>query len=208
MTKQEVPRPEGRLGPGEITDLLRAVETGDREAVGRLFATVYDQLRQLARRQLDRAGRHGTLSTTELVHETYLKLSQGAPWSLRDRYHFYATTARAMRMVIVDDARRRMAAKRGRGERLLSLDWAKGASRGPESPEELMALDEALSLLERQDPDLARLVEWRFFAGLSVEDIASTLDVSERTVVRHWRAARAFLLQSLSAPPNPAPTES
>ncbi len=139
-----------------------------------------------------------------MVHETYLKLSRGAPWSLRDRYHFYATTARAMRMVIVDDARRRMSAKRGGGEWLLSLDRAEGESQGLQSPDELLALDEALSRLENEDPHLARLVEWRFYAGLSVEDIARTLEVSERTVVRHWRAARAFLVQQLSSAPSAA----
>jgi RNA polymerase sigma factor (TIGR02999 family) len=199
MTSQ-IPPSEGEPArPGEITDLLRLLEEGDRTAMDRLFAVVYEQLRRLARRQLAAAGRHGTLNTTDLVHETYLKLSQGASWSLRDRYHFYATTARAMRMVIIDDARRRWRRKRGGGEAVLSLDRFEGALRGPEKSEELLALDDALTRLETAEPDLARLVEWRFFAGLSVEDIAKTLEISERTVKRHWRAARAFLYQNLSA---------
>jgi RNA polymerase sigma factor (TIGR02999 family) len=141
---------------------------------------------------------HGTISTTELVHETYLKLSRGNVWSVRDRYHFYATTAKAMRMVLIDDARRRLRGKRGGGRASLPLEEAGEVFSAPEKSEELLALDEALGRLETAAPDLARVVEWRFFAGLSVEDIAKTLDVSDRTVRRQWRAARAFLFRDLS----------
>jgi len=198
MTPQ-TPPPEGETPlPGEITGLLHAVEAGDRGAVDRLFSAVYGQMRKLAHRELASAGLHGTISTTELVHETYLKLSRGNVWSVRDRYHFYATTAKAMRMVLIDDARRRLRGKRGGGRASLPLEEAGEVFSAPEKSEELLALDEALGRLETAAPDLARVVEWRFFAGLSVEDIAKTLDVSDRTVRRQWRAARAFLFRDLS----------
>ncbi len=119
-----------------------------------------------------RRGGYGNLDTTELVHEAYLKLSHGAPWSIRDRYHFYAATARAMRQVIVDDARRRFRSKRGSGVPPRALDDVAETLPRSERPEELLALDEALTRLETADPELARIVEWRFFNGLSVEDIA------------------------------------
>jgi RNA polymerase sigma factor (TIGR02999 family) len=181
----------------DITGILRQVEGGDRAAIDRLFALVYDELRGIARRQLAASGRQPTLNTTAVVHEAYLKLSQGAPWSLRDRFHFFATTARAMRMVIIDHARRRSRQKRGGGRSALPLLEDKIAIE--EQSDQLVALDEALGRLEKDDPDLARIVEWRFFGGLSVEEIARTLEVSERTVKRHWRSARAFLYQELSA---------
>lgn len=195
---QRLPLKGDRATAGKITDFLRAAETGDPKAADSLFAAVYAEMRQIARRQLSASGRHANLDTTELVHEAYLKLSHGAPWSIRDRYHFYAATARAMRQVIVDDAKRRFRSKRGSGSPVLALgDLAETLPRS-ERPEELLALDEALTQLETADPELARIVEWRFFNGLSVEDIARTLEVSERTVKRHWKIARAFLLRQLS----------
>ncbi len=183
---------------GSITDLLRAVEAGDPKAPDDLFAAVYGEMRRIARRQLSASGRHANLDTTELVHEAYLKLSHGALWSIRDRYHFYATTARAMRQVIVDDARRRFRSKRGSGVLPLALGDLAGTLPRSERPEELLALDEGLTRLETADSELARIVEWRFFNGLSVEDTARTLEVSERTIKRHWKIARAFLFRQLS----------
>ena len=198
MTPQ-VPPPEGETPPpGEITRLLQAAEAGDREAVDRLFSAVYGEMRKLAHRELVSAGLHGTINTTALVHETYLKLSRGNAWSVRDRFHFYATTGRAMRMVLIDDARHRLRDKRGGGRATLPLEDVDAVL--PEKTEELLALDEALVQLETASPELARVVEWRFFAGLSVEDIAKTLEVSDRTVRRQWRAARAILYRSLSGP--------
>jgi len=166
--------------------------------VDRLFSAVYGEMRKLAHREIVSSGLHGTLNTTALVHETYLKLSRGKAWSVRDRYHFYATTSKAMRMVLIDDARRRFRGKRGSGKANLPLDEADAVLPAPEKTEELLALDAALGRLETAAPDLARIVEWRFFAGLSVEDIAKTLEVSDRTVRRQWRAARAFLFRNLS----------
>lgn len=182
--------------PDRITALLERAADGDAAAHGDLFALVYDQLRRLARRQLAGARADATLSTTALVHEAFVKLSGDARWSARDRRHFFALTARAMRQVLVDYARRRARKKRGGAAQPLTLD--EGAIAVDERADELFRLDEALTKLEQHDPELARIVEWRFFAGLSVEEIASTLEVSDRTVKRHWRAARAFLHQELA----------
>jgi RNA polymerase sigma factor (TIGR02999 family) len=178
---------------GDITGLLEAAKRGDREAVDRLFQSVYAELRRLAHREIQSAGLHGTLNTTGLVHEAYLKLSGGSAWSVRDRAHFYATAARAMRMVLLDDARHRLREKRGAGKAAVPLDGVDVAAPDGGTAEELLALDEVLKGLESAAPELARVVEWRFYAGLSEEEIARTLEVSERTVRRQWRAARAFL---------------
>ena len=200
MTPQTPPR-EGETPPsGEITAILQAAEAGDRGAVDRLFAAVYGEMHRLAHRELASSGLQGTMNTTALVHETYLKLSRGNAWSVRDRYHFYATAARAMRMVLIDDARHRLRGKRGAGKVNLPLQDLEATLSVPEKTEELLALDEALARLETAAPELARVVEWRFFAGLSVEDIAKTLEISDRTVRRQWRAARAFLYRSLAGP--------
>ena len=183
--------------PNAITLLLRALEDGEKEAADRLFEVVYQELRKIARRQLQAAPWGETLNTTALVHEAYLKLSRDSGWTVRDRFHFFALTARAMREVLIDHARTRMRQKRGGGVKALDLDEVQIPV--AEKAEELVALDEALERLETVDPELSRLVEWRFFAGLTVEEIASTLEVSERTVKRHWRTARAFLYQELAA---------
>ena len=182
----------------DITGLLRASEAGDRRAAEALFAALYGDLRRVAHRELrGSAIPNATLSTTALVNEAYLKLSRNAGWSPRDRYHFFAVASRAMRQVIVDHARSRLRQKRGGQHVKLSLDEALVPVE--ERAEELVALDGALARLERQDPELARIVEWRFFAGLTVEEIARALDVSERTVKRHWRTARAVLYHDLES---------
>jgi len=181
----------------EITQLLRAIEGGDRAASDRLFERVYGELRKIARRQLRAVPQAETLSTTALVHEAYLKLSGRARWSTRDRFHFYALTAQAMRQVLIDHARKRTRQKRG--GRAIALTLEEVELPVVERAAELVALDAALEKLAGADPELARLVEWRFFGGLSVEEIAELLAVSERTVKRHWRLARAFLFQELQA---------
>lgn len=186
-----------RFSPDGITTLLRAVDDGDLSARDRLFAEVYDELRRMARAQLQRAPRERTLDTTALVHETYLKLSGDARWSTRDRFHFFALTSRAMRQILVDHARQRTRDKRGAGAAVLDLEQVDVAVE--ERAQELVALDAALDVLERADPEAARIVEWRFFGGLSVEEIAEAMGVSDRTVKRHFRAARAFLYQQLSS---------
>ncbi len=191
--------PDEPDGPPEaITELLQAAEGGDHAALDQLFGLVYAELRKLARRQLQVTPVQATLSTTALVHEAYLKLSGDARWSTRDRSHFFALAARAMRHILIDHARRRTRHKRGGSEAPISLDDAQVPVH--ERGEELLALDEALERLAAVDPELARLVEWRFFAGLSVEEIAGILEVSDRTVKRQWRTARAFLYQQLAEP--------
>ncbi len=197
-----MPEPEnevaagGGLDPREVTGLLAALGGGDRAAIDRLFELVYDELRRIARRQLRGARAEATLSTTALVHEAYLRLSRDGGWSVQDRGHFFALAARAMRHVLVDHARHRGRAKRGGGATPLALD--EGLVAAPERDAEVLALDAALERLEAADPELARLVELRFFAGLAIEEIAELRGVSDRTVKRHWRAARAFLYQDLA----------
>ena len=183
--------------PPAITELLRAVEGGDKAARDRLFALVYNELRGLARGQRRRVSNQNTLSTTALVTETYLKLAGDRVFTARDRSHFFALASRAMRQILVDRARRRGRQKRGGGEAPVSL--AEGMLASPDRAEELIALDESLQRLEAADPELARIVEWRFFGGLSVEEVAALLDVSDRTVKRQWRAARAFLFQEMQS---------
>jgi RNA polymerase sigma factor (TIGR02999 family) len=180
---------------GDITRLLGAVRRGDRSSLGRLFERVYDELRQLARGQR-RPGGGETMRTTALIHETYLKMMQGAPLPAGDRNHFFSTVARAMRQILVDYARRRQAQKRGAGVGVERLDEARVGATG--GVEEILAVDRGLARLEALEPRLARLVELRFYAGFSVEETAATLAVSERTVKRDWRKARAFLWLELT----------
>jgi RNA polymerase sigma factor (TIGR02999 family) len=180
---------------GEITGLLAAYREGDRAALDRLFPLVYGALRQLAHRQLTARRAGDTISTTVLVHEAYLKLTGSAHQTYQDRIHFFAVASRAMRQILVDYARRHAAVKRGSGAIAVSLD--PDALPDPGRAEELVALDEALSKLERLDERLGRMVELRFFGGLSVEETGEALGVSPRTIKRDWRRARAFLYRAM-----------
>ena len=182
--------------PGEITGHLISWRRGDRKAFDRLFPLVYDHLRVLARRQIRRAARDPALTTRTLIHEAYLKLVDQTRAEIRDRHHFFALAARAMRHILVDDARRRGAEKRGGGHEPAPLEdgAAMAADRGPE----LVAVDRALERLEAADPRLGRIVELRFFGGMSVEETADALDLSPRTVKRDWQKARAFLYHELA----------
>lgn len=181
---------------GEITRLLLSWREGDRGSVDRLFSLVYDELRLLARRQLRRSdGR--TLDTTALVHEGYLKLVDQSRATVRDRGHFFALACRAMRQILVDHTRRRLAAKRGGGDVLAPLDEAQVAG-GEPRPVDLLAVDDALGRLEAVDPRMGRVVEMRFFGGLSVEETAVAMAISPRTVKREWQKARAYLYRELS----------
>ena len=181
----------------EITALLLAAEGGSADASNRLYEAVYGELRRLARAQLRRGPTARTLDTTALVHEAFLKLSGAASWTVENRRHFFSLAARAMRLVLVDHARRQGSQKRGGGQFAVDLDPALVAT--PDRADELVALDGSLARLEAADPELARLVEWRFFAGLSVDEISELAGVSDRTVKRRWRSARAFLHQDLAA---------
>ena len=177
---------------GEVTRLLRAARGGDREAMDRIVPLVYDDLRRLARRQLRRELGERTMHPTSLVHEVYMKLSNGVALHAADRAHFLAIASRAMRQVLVDDARRRSAAKRGVGwERTTLGDHDRAADF---KPDEILALNEAMDELE---PRQRQVVECRFFGGMEEQEIAATLGVTERTVRRDWVKARAWLYQSL-----------
>ena len=175
-----------------VTALLRAWASGDPEAGERLLPVVYRELRRQAAGYLRRERRDHTLPATALVHEAYLRLvGERAPWE--NRNHFFGVAARVMRQVLVDHARRHGAAKRGGAWTRVSLEGAEGASRTPERSIDLVALDRALEELAAIDAGKARVVELRYFAGLSLEETAETLGVSPSTVTREWRMARAWL---------------
>lgn len=184
------------MADDEITGLLAAMGDGDEGARDRLFALVYGELRERARQQLARLRPGETVDTTALVHEAYLKLAPRSQAQYADRVHFFAVASRAMRQILVDYARKRSAQKRGAGAPIVSLDDGAGslASRA----DELLALDAALERLTALDARLARVVELRFFGGLSVEDTAEVLQSSPRTVKRDWRKARMLLFEAVS----------
>ena len=180
----------------EITVWLDAARGGDRQALDRVLGTLYQELHTLARRQL--SGQHNqTLDPTSLVHESYLKLigaSGGARFE--DRAHFFAYAASAMRSVVVDYARNRMARKRG-GDLKRVAEIPEEAESSLRLDENLLALDNALERLLAVDPKLAKVVEMRYFAGLSEQEIADLMQRSERSVRRDWQKARLFLLASM-----------
>ena len=178
--------------PTDLTPLLVRAAAGDASVAVETFSAVYDTLRALARRHLNRSS-GATLNTTALVHEAWLKLVHGEA-SLVDRAHFFALAATAMRQILVDHARRRHAQKRG--PRPVTASALENV--GKESNvEELLAIDAILTRLAALDERLAQVVEWRFFGGLGEEEIAAALDVDVRTVRRDWRKARAFILREL-----------
>jgi len=179
-----------------LTGLLNAAQSGDADAARSAYDIVYAELKRRARNSLRAAPANDTLTPTALVHEVYLRFSEKTTPPLRDRTHFYALAARAMRQILVDHARRRHAGKRGGGAHVTDLDSA--LSLRSDEVERTLELDRALSTLEARDPDLARLVEWHFFAGLNFHEIARETGRHERTVRRDWELARAFLHRELS----------
>ena len=178
-----------------ITELLLAYSGGEQEAYDRLFPLVYEHLRAVAHAQLRRERGGHTLSTTALVHEAYLKLADVARLDVRNRAHFLAVAARAMRQVLVSYARRHAAEKRGGG--LAPVDLGAAELAVEERAEVLIALDEALTRLGALSPRLAQVVECRFFGGLTEEETAQALGVAERTVRRDWVKARGWLFREL-----------
>ncbi len=186
--------------PGSITRLLRAHRDGERAAFDRLVDVVYEDLRRMARQQMRRARPGQTLDTAGLVHEAWARLVEESGIDWQDRSHFYAIVARAMRFVVVDRARRRGAQKRGANAAQVELD--SGIAAAAPSVELVLGIDQAIARLEAFNARLARIVELRFFAGLSDEEIGAALDVSARTVQRDWLRARAWLQRVLAeAPP-------
>jgi len=187
-----MPHADAPASPGEVTRLLHSARGGDRAAYDRLFALAYEDLRVVARKQLRGARDAEAVRTTELVHELYMKLADQAAPAYENRAHFYAIAARAMRQLLVDLARHRQAAKRGG-------DWARTTLSGKQVPaevrlDEVLALDE---LLGRLDERQRQVVEYRFYGGLTEDEIAAVLGVSTRTVQREWMKARAWLYREL-----------
>lgn len=180
--------------PKEVTQLLAAYNAGDQQALEQLLPLVYDELRRLADHYLRRERSDHTLQATALVHEAYLRLvDQDAAW--QNRAHFFGVAAQMMRRILVDHARHNLAAKRGSGGIKISLDEAIDLS--DERAADLIALDEALKNLADFDPEKARMVELRYFAGLSIEETAKMLGVSVPTIVRQWRTTKAWLYHEL-----------
>lgn len=185
------------MAASAITALLADGDADHHELMDRLVPLVYDQLRRMAHRELEREAGPRTLDTTGLVHEAYLKLVAGSTLPLRNRRYFFGAAARAMRQILVDAARRRNRLKRGDGERPLPLDESKVEIDA--YAEELLLLDDALTRLAAQHPRPARVVECRFFAGLEVEETAEALAVSPATVMRDWRRGKAWLYRELAS---------
>jgi RNA polymerase sigma factor (TIGR02999 family) len=181
----------------EITVLIEQAQQGDRQASEALFAALYDELRRLARYQVH--GSNSPMQATSLVHEAYCKLARAATLSINDRQHFYATAARVMRQVFLDAVRARDAQRRGGEFQMVALDtMVLNQAAAAQPGEDVLAMDAALSLLEKRDPDLARLVELRFYGGLELSEISALIDRSESSLKRDWRRARAFLYARIS----------
>jgi RNA polymerase sigma factor (TIGR02999 family) len=181
----------------DVTGIIQAWQDGDDAALQQLIPLVYEELRRVARARLRAEPPGGVLQTTALVHEAYLKLVDINHMTVRNRAHLLALTARLMRQVLVDHARRQRALKRGGpgGEAtLISLDDIPAATR----PIDVLALDEALEELAALDPRLSRIVELKFFAGLNIQETAEAIGVSTATVERDWTVARAWLRRRLS----------
>lgn len=176
---------------GEITLLLTAVREGDRSALDTVFDRLYGELKRLARSQLRFGRTANSLDTTALVHEAYLKLANQNRVVWQNRSHFLAVAATAMRRILVNHAKAHKAQKRGGSLARLTLDEALAEAQGRTG--DLVVLDEALSELERIDPEQVRIVELRFFGGLTASEAAEALGISERTVFRQWLMARAWL---------------
>ncbi len=179
-----------------ITDLLIQWREGDQKALDRLIPLVYKELRRLASHYLRRQRSDHTLQTSALINEAYLRLADYKNMRWQNRAHFFAVAAQAMRRILVDHARAHNAAKREGGFKV-SLDQA--ADLGEQRAAELIALDDALNELSSFDSRKSRIVELRYFAGLSVEETADVLEVSEATVMREWRAAKLWLRRSMSS---------
>jgi RNA polymerase sigma-70 factor, ECF subfamily len=182
--------------PQDVTRMLQDWSNGDQAVAARLMPLVYDELRRLADHYLRGERPDHTLQPTALVHEAYLRLADQTNVTWQNRVHFFAVAAQSMRQVLVDSARSYRAAKRGSGQKL-SLEEADGVSL--EREVDLLALDEALSRLATLDPRQSRIVELRYFGGLTVEETAEVTGVSPRTIRREWTMAKAWLRREISA---------
>lgn len=179
---------------GDITELLNAANSGDEAAQESAYALVYDELKKCAQRQRGVVP-GSSLTPTALVHELFLRLNTQRATKIHNRVHFFSLAARAMRQIVVDHARRRASIKRGGGADVTDIDNALDV--GERTAEEALDLDAALTQLNERDPDLARVVEWHFFAGLTFKEIGEELGRHERTVYHDWELARSVLQESM-----------
>lgn len=179
----------------KVTQLLVAWSQGEQAALEKLIPIVYSELRRIAHRYMHREHPGHTLQTTALVNEAYLRLIDASQVRWQDRAHFFAVSAQLMRRILVDFARSRRYLKRGGGARNISFDEALFVS--PERGRDLVALDDAMNVLATNDPRKARVVELRFFVGLSVEETAEVLKISPDTVLRDWKLAKAWLSREM-----------
>ncbi len=193
----------------QITGLLHDWQSGDRDALDRLIPFVYEELRVIASRHLSHEQRHQAIQTTALVNEAYMKLVDQRRVDWQSRAHFFAIAAQVMRRILIDDARWRLRQKRGGGAMAIALeDISEVAKDAPVDALDLIAVDRALRDLERLDADQSRIVELRFFGGLTAEETAVVLGVSRATVEREWAVAKGWLHRALSTgtgSPTPAP---
>ncbi len=188
------PSPSGSR-PSDVTALLVELSGGDSRALDRLYPLVLDELKQIARNHL-RSERSGhTLNTTALVHESYVKLVEGSSVECRNRSQFFAIASRAMRQLLIDHARQRKARKRGGDRTRVTLD--PGMAIAESRSMEIIALDQAMARLGELDPRMETVVECRVFGGMTMDEIAESLEVSRRTVERDWQRARAYLYRDL-----------
>lgn len=179
-----------------ITQLLNNATNGDEFALERILPLVYNELRTISSKYLRDEYKKHTLQTTELVHEAYLKLIGSENLTWESRSHFFGIAARSMRQILVDYARKKKASKRGSGETLISIDKAEFILN--DSEEQIINLDEALNQLELLDERSCKIVELRFFSGLSIEETAQMLNVSPATVKRDWNFAKAWLYREIN----------
>lgn len=185
----------------QVTQLLNRISSGDVDAHGELLPLLYDELRALARARMARMAPNQTLQPTALVHEVYLRLEKHPKREWEDRRHFFFVVSRAMRDILVENARRKSSLKRGGDLERLDIDHVDVAIDSP--MEDMLALDLALEELEREDPDGHQMVMLRYFAGQTMEEIAQTLEVSLSTVERRWRFLRAWLATRLEGGDGP-----
>jgi RNA polymerase sigma factor (TIGR02999 family) len=187
-----------------VTRLLRDWQSGDKAALERLIPIVYDELHVIASRHAGREWRKGALQTTALVNEAYVKLVDQRDVDWQNRAHFFAIAAQIMRRILLDDARGRLREKRGAGAQEMDLEGLSVAVPvGPLDTVELIAIDRALSSLEQLDPEQARIVELRFFAGLTIEETAAVIGSSPATVKREWAIAKGWLRRALTGTQTP-----
>jgi RNA polymerase sigma-70 factor, ECF subfamily len=184
------------VSASDVTQILLAVQDGDRDAPARLMPVVYDELRRLADHYLRQERPDHTLQGTALVHEAYLKLIDQTQVDWQNRAHFFGVAAQLMRQILVDHARRHRSSKRGGAQQKLTLDEAVDYSQSRDV--DLLALDDALTALAQRDERQSRIVELRFFGGLTIEETAVALDISPATVKVDWSMAKAWLRREIS----------